>query len=112
MHGLLSRAAGRLKHRPTPQPEHQEAEPVLATQPDRQKISVTGTLTQVTRRPVGDVSSIEAELDDGSDALTLIWLGRRRIAGIRPGTRMTVHGRIGRKHGHRILFNPGYVLLP
>lgn len=112
MHGLLSRAAGRLKHRPSPPPEPPDPEPVLARQPDRQKISVTGTLTQVARRRVGDVSSIEAELDDGSDALTLIWLGRRRIAGIHPGTRMTVNGRIGRKRGHRVLFNPGYVLLP
>jgi hypothetical protein len=54
---------------------------------------------------------LEAELYDGSDTLTLIWLGRRQIAGVAPGRAMQVWGRIGNFDGDRILYNPRYELL-
>ena len=53
--------------------------------PDRQPVTVRGVLRTVTLRPRGGVPALEAELYDGSDVLTLIFLGRRRITGVAPG---------------------------
>ena len=66
----------------------------------------------VTLRPRGGVPALEAELDDGSGVLTIVWLGRRRIAGISPGQAMRVGGRIGNYDGVRIMYNPRYELMP
>ena len=66
----------------------------------------------MTLRPRGGVPALEAELFDGSDALTVVWLGRRRITGIAPGRALRIEGRIGVQDKTRIMFNPRYELLP
>nr|WP_206444092.1 OB-fold nucleic acid binding domain-containing protein [Nocardioides sp. KC13] len=84
----------------------------IADAPDRESVRLRGTLRTITLRPRGGVPALEAELFDGSGTLTLIWLGRRRIAGISPGRSLQVQGRIGRTDGQRIMFNPRYELIP
>lgn len=79
---------------------------------DRESVVVRGTLRAVTLMPRGGVNTLEAELSDGSGVVTLIWLGRRRIAGIDVGRSMSVWGRIGRHEGRRVLYNPRYELKP
>lgn len=79
---------------------------------DRQQVQLHGTLRTVTLRPRGGVPALEAELYDGTATLTLIWLGRRRIAGIEPGRRVKVEGRIGVHDDDRVMFNPRYELQP
>ena len=64
----------------------------------------------MTLRPRGGVPALEAELYDGSGVITVIWLGRRRIAGIEPGRQMKVVGRIGIQDSQRVMFNPRYEL--
>lgn len=80
--------------------------------PDREVVTVQGTLRTVTLRPRGGTPALEADLYDGTDVLTLIWLGRRRITGIAPGRKVEVTGRIGRVGDTRILYNPRYRLRP
>ena len=80
--------------------------------PDRQRVRLRGTLKTVTLRPRGGVPALEAELYDGTGVLTVVWLGRRRIAGIDPGRSLEVQGRIGEHEGERIIFNPRYQLMP
>ena len=48
-------------------------------------VTLFGTLKTVTFSPRGGVPALEGELYDGTGTVTLIWLGRRKIAGIRPG---------------------------
>ena len=84
----------------------------VADAPDRTMVRLRGTLRTVTLRPRGGVPALEAELDDGSGVLTVVWLGRRRIAGIGPGVSLTVEGRIGVHDGVRTIYNPRYELLP
>lgn len=84
----------------------------IAEAPDRELVTVAGTLRTVTLRPRGGVPALEAELYDGTGSLTLLWLGRRRIAGIHPGRALRVTGRIGVHGGERTLYNPRYDLLP
>ena len=79
---------------------------------DRERVRLRGTLRTVTLRPRGGVPALEAELYDGTGTITLIWLGRRTIAGVNPGRSMSVQGRIGRHEDQRIMYNPRYELIP
>ena len=49
---------------------------------------------------------------DGTEGVTLIWLGRRRIPGIEPGRTMRVRGRIALREGRKVLYNPYYEICP
>jgi hypothetical protein len=77
---------------------------------DRQRVELRGSLRTVTLRPRGGVPALEAELYDGSALITLVWLGRRRIAGIEPGRAIKVIGRVGVQDKMRVMFNPRYEL--
>lgn len=84
---------------------------LLAKQAERSVCSLHGELRSVTTRPASDgACALEAQLYDGSAQVTLVWLGRRRIVGIEPGRRLTVHGRIGRRGDAYVLYNPRYEL--
>jgi hypothetical protein len=84
----------------------------IADAPDRERVKLRGVLRTVTLRPRAGVPALEAELDDGSGVITLVWLGRRRIAGIEPGRSIGVEGRIGAHDGVRVVYNPRYELIP
>ncbi len=55
-------------------------------------VDVAGTLRTVTLRPRGTSLTMEADLWDGTGSVTLVWLGRRDIPGIRPGRRIRCTG--------------------
>jgi hypothetical protein len=84
----------------------------IADAPDREMVLLRGTLRTVTLRPRGGVPALEAELDDGSGVIMIVWLGRRRIAGIVPGRSLQVQGRIGLHDATRVIYNPRYELIP
>lgn len=84
----------------------------IADAPDRDRVRLRGSIRTVTLRPRAGVPALEAELDDGSGVITIVWLGRRRIAGVGPGRAVKVEGRIGTHDGVRVLYNPRYELLP
>lgn len=83
---------------------------LIANQGERDVVTLHGALKTVTLRPRSGVCALEAELYDGSGRVLLVWLGRRRIAGIDPGRQITVTGRLGRRDGERVLYNPRYEL--
>lgn len=83
---------------------------LIKDQPDRCVANLHGTLRSVSHRPIDGVTALEAELYDGSEPLTLIWLGREVIEGIEAGRTLTVHGRVGRRGKERVLYNPRYEL--
>ena len=80
--------------------------------PDRRSAVVCGTLRTVTLRPRANVPALVGELYDGSGVLTVVWLGRRQIPGIEPGRRLRITGRVSRREGKPVVFNPAYELLP
>lgn len=84
----------------------------IAEAPDRVPVTLRGSLRTVTLMPRGTVPTLEADLDDGTGAVTLVWLGRRRIGGIEVGRALTASGRIGVHDGRRIIYNPRYELKP
>lgn len=71
---------------------------------------VAGRLRSVVYTPTANVPVLEAELFDGSAAIQLVWLGRRRITGIEPGRRMLAKGRVGLHDGRLAIYNPWYEL--
>lgn len=73
-------------------------------------VCVAGTLRAVVLRPLAGVPTLEAELYDGTGTVTLVWLGRRRIAGIDPGRSLVARGRLTKRDGKVTLFNPSYEL--
>jgi hypothetical protein len=79
---------------------------------DRERVQLTGTISTVTINPRGGNPALQAELRDGSGAVTLLWLGRREIPGIDPGRTIKVWGRISCRDGRRLLYNPRYELMP
>ena len=84
----------------------------IADAPDREPVTLRGSLRTVTLRPRAGIPALEAELNDGSGVITVVWLGRRRIAGIEPGRAIEVEGRIGAYDGVRVMYNPRYQLIP
>ncbi|RSN68390.1 OB-fold nucleic acid binding domain-containing protein [Actinomadura sp. WAC 06369] len=76
----------------------------------RKRHCVAGTLRTVTLRPRGGAPALEAELYDGTDMITLVWLGRRKIAGIDPGRRLRAEGLVSLQDGRKTMFNPRYEL--
>lgn len=72
--------------------------------------TVLGRLRTVQTCPRGDAVTLQAELFDGTDAITLVWLGRRRIPGIEPGRTMLASGRVAVRDGHKVIYNPYYEL--
>jgi hypothetical protein len=79
---------------------------------DRSEATVCGAVRSVTLRPRVNVPALVVEIYDGSKNLNLIWLGRRRIGGVVPGTYLSAHGRVTFRHGIPTIFNPAYEIKP
>ena len=73
--------------------------------------TVCGEVRSVTLRPRADVPALDVELWDGTEALHLVWLGRRRIAGIAPGIKVRATGRVTQQRDVTTIFNPAYEII-
>ena len=73
---------------------------------------VAGRVKTVRVQPWGDVPTLECVLYDGSgEAITLVFLGRRSIPGIKNGTQMAAEAMVGKHQGKLAMINPFYELL-
>jgi len=77
---------------------------------DREVVSVYGHVKNVALAPRAGTPTLEAALYDGSGIVTLVWLGRRRIAGIEPGVNLVATGRVSCQDARRVIYNPRYEL--
>ena len=78
----------------------------------RQAVRVTGRVRSIRVQPRADVPTLECILDDGTGGLSVVFLGRRHVPGIRLGTTLTVDGRVGAHHGRLAILNPDYEIAP
>lgn len=86
---------------------------ILLTEANRgQLVSISGRLRTVVYTPRTTLPTLEADLYDGSDVVTLVWLGRRHIAGIEPGRQLTARGRLATRDDRKVIYNPTYELDP
>ena len=75
-----------------------------------EEVTMLGRLRSVEACPKAANASVQAEFFDGTDPVTLVWIGRRRIPGIDPGRTLLVRGRIGDRDGRKVIYNPYYEL--
>ncbi len=74
-----------------------------------QEVTMCGTLRSVEANAKGCAGGVRAELFDGTDTVTLVWLGQRRIPGIESGRTLLVRGRLGKlESGAKAIYNPHY----
>ena len=77
----------------------------------RGRAKVAGRLKTVRVQSWSGVPAFECTVVDGSGALTLVFLGRRAIPGLNPGTKLIAEGTIGSYQGRLAMLNPNYELL-
>jgi hypothetical protein len=78
----------------------------------RHSAIVCGTVRTVTLPPRRSVPALVAEVWDGKGAVNLVWIGRRSIGGIEPGTFLRARGRVALVRGVPTIFNPSYEIVP
>lgn len=78
----------------------------------RDYVKVTGRVRAMRVQPWAEVASLELTLGDGTGGITVVFLGRRQIAGIRLGSRLVVEGMVTATRNQLAIMNPRYQLLP
>ena len=78
----------------------------------RQSAVVQGRIRSVEVSPISGSPALRCELVDETGGVTLLFYGRRSIAGIMPGVSLRAEGRIGTYKGHLAIANPLYSLVP
>jgi hypothetical protein len=77
----------------------------------RQRATIGGRVRSLRVHPWSGTPSLEVQLADETGSITVVWFGRRQLAGVRPGTVMTVTGTPGRHHAMTAILNPEYEII-
>jgi hypothetical protein len=82
----------------------------------RQPVRIVGEVRSVRIVPRAGAASLEATVQDGRGAVTAVFLGRRKIAGLSPGRRVQLEGvvtnnRNANNASDHLIYNPLYQLL-
>lgn len=85
------------------------AESVAEAEP-RSKVTLRGEIVSIT----SDAKNgwLEAEVNDGSGEVRLIWMGRSRLECLMPGRHIRVTGRLAEEDGKPVIFNPDFEVIP
>jgi hypothetical protein len=117
--GYLRRLTRRLTEDPEQRDHEELSDEVTSTGAQRaidcergQEVTMIGTLRSVECNGKGCPGGVRAEFFDGTDTVTLVWLGQRRIPGIDSGRKLRVRGRMGKlENGAKAMYNPHYEIL-
>jgi amino acid transporter len=77
----------------------------------RDRITVQGRVRSVRVAPQHDSPTLELVLEDDTASMSIVFLGRRSVAGIHTGTRLEASGTVGLHKGRLAILNPRYRLL-
>jgi len=78
----------------------------------RTRARIAGRVKSLRVQPWAQAHSLECVLVDASGhAVTLVFLGRRSISGIRSGSLLVAEGMVGKHHNKLAIINPTYELL-
>jgi amino acid transporter len=77
----------------------------------RERVTVEGTVATVRVDRTASSWLLECVLDDGTGALSLVFNGRREVAGLVLGAHVRAEGTVAAHRGRLALFNPVYTLL-
>jgi hypothetical protein len=74
----------------------------------RSRSKLAGVVRRITIHPLEGHEALEALLYDGTGEISVVWMGRRTIAGLGLGTKLVVDGMVGEQQGERRLVNPTF----
>jgi RecG-like helicase len=77
----------------------------------RDVCTISGKVRSLRVQPWADVASLEAVVVDDTGGLVLVFLGRRVVAGLDLGRKVTAAGRVGEHRGYLAILNPWFELL-
>ncbi|WP_303324854.1 OB-fold nucleic acid binding domain-containing protein [Actinomyces radicidentis] len=77
----------------------------------RRRARVSGVLRAVTYRPASDKPVLVGQLFDGTGSVDLVWIGRRQIAGVRPGIHLAAEGMVAAGRTRPNMYDPSYEIL-
>lgn len=77
----------------------------------RARVRLAGKVRSMRVAPQHDAPTLELVLVDPTGGVSVVFLGRRDLAGVDVGTRMVVEGTVGVHKGRLALLNPKYQLL-
>ncbi|MGQ4575315.1 hypothetical protein ACUH93_02760 [Dermabacteraceae bacterium P7006] len=83
----------------------------VASVKNRRKVRLVGFISSVVIPPAAAEASVEVDVYDGTGTITVIWIGRRHIEGIEPGSKLRLEGFAARRERKRVMYNPRYTLL-
>ncbi len=72
---------------------------------------VRGFIRSMRVQPWADVASLECVVVDDSGGILLVFLGRRRVAGIELGREIVAEGMVGQSRGYLAVLSPDIELL-
>jgi Amino acid permease len=76
----------------------------------RDRVRIGGRVRSLRVAPQHDAPLLELVLDDGSAAISVVFLGRRGLAGVGVGAHLVVEGTVGLHRNRLALLNPAYEL--
>jgi amino acid transporter len=74
----------------------------------RQRVKVAGKVYSLRVQPWSGVAALELTLIDETGALTIVFFGRKQLAGVKAGTTLVVEGMVGEHRGTMAMLNPTY----
>ncbi|HEX2736836.1 MAG TPA: OB-fold nucleic acid binding domain-containing protein [Acidimicrobiia bacterium] len=72
---------------------------------------IEGRIRSIRVQPWADVATLEAVVVDGTGGLLLVFLGRRKVAGIELGRHVIAEGMVGEHRGYLAILNPEIELI-
>ncbi|MGZ4769207.1 MAG: OB-fold nucleic acid binding domain-containing protein, partial [Ilumatobacteraceae bacterium] len=83
----------------------------IADMESRTKTTVAGRVRAIRVQPWAGNPALELNLADETGSITVVFMGRREIGGVRLGTIMQVTGVSGEHNRIRAIMNPEYNLI-
>jgi RecG-like helicase len=79
----------------------------------REHVKVAGRVKALRIQPWAEqIASLELTLADSTGGVTVVFMGRRTLGGVKLGTHLVIEGMASEHHGLLTILNPTYQLLP
>jgi hypothetical protein len=77
----------------------------------RQRVTIEGQVQTLRVKPSAGSSTVECIVEDGTGAMSIVFIGRKTIGGLEVGTRIRAQGTAAEHRGRLAILNPAYALL-
>jgi hypothetical protein len=77
----------------------------------RQHVKIAGRIRSMRVETAKGMANLECEVTDGTGNLVVVFIGRRKIPGVDPGTYLVVEGTVGSWRRRLAILNPNYELV-